>query len=552
MSAAEDLPLIRKVRKIYEKSKFRFVTDRVHFWIDGEDEELTEVDVCVIKGNQMFLIECKSGSLKNRNNELRRKKELISAIKSKSVRKIKNDSNPRLTLSRLDDVDHVYLGYYLGDESVYKNHKATLESKKILVWNNDAVTYFDAVSETLGNLTQNEIIYREFKVKDEDIKTQGIPAIKFKQGDLILHLFTLDANTLLKIAYVSRRGTKRDESYQRIINSDRLNSLTRFIIESKHLIMTNPIILAFDPEIYGKVKYIKNGVMEFTNIACSAWIIDGQHRIFAFRDIDLGSRRYKKYNVKIPIVALEKSDPEIQSETFVNINYYQKKIESLLIYDLAAHFKYPRNELVWPSVLTMELNKNGILKGLIKTKELERKKPNERKKPLQTTNFVRTILDELLGYNSNTDEYDGPLCTLCKFSKNTKVSTPQNEKAFKIHSAILQSYFDAVMSFTKKPKKDWRDVAEARGFLTSSAIKAFLLVFATILRTKRKKKINFKKILKPLAKTNFTTGKYATYRAGYPAINGYTKDLLKAISSHAGKKYEYIPIGQLRKQLDRK
>ena len=551
MSIAEDLPLIRKVRKIFEKSKFDFVTDRVHFWIDGEDEELTEVDVCAIHGTDLFLMECKNGKLKNKNTELRRKKDLITAILSKSIQKISGDSNPKLSLSKLDDIESVYLGYCLGDEHVYKNHRSSLESKKILVWNNDAITYFDTVSETLGNPTRNEILFREFKVIDQDTKTQNIPAIKFKQGNLILHLFTLDVSDLLKIAYVSRRGTKRDESYQRIINSDRLESLHRFIIESQNLIMANPIILAFDPEIFGRVKYVKDGIMEFTNVACSAWIIDGQHRIFAFRDIDLGSRRYKKYNIKIPIVALEKSNPEIQSETFVNINYYQKKIESLLIYDLVAHFKYPRNELVWPSLLTMDLNENGVLQGLIKTKELERKKPNERKKPLQTTNFVRTILDELLGYNPNTDAYDGPLYTLSTFSKNSKISTTKNMTAFKIHSAVLQSYFTAVMSFTQTPTKDWRDIAEARGFLTSSAIKAFLLILATILRTEKKRELDFKEILKPLANIDFTKGTYATYRAGYPAINGYTKDLLNEINSVTGKKYEYLSIGQLRKKFEK-
>jgi len=206
---------------------------------------------------------------------------------------------------------------------------------------------------------------------------------------------------------------------------------------------------------------------------------------------------------------------------------------------------------VWPSLLTIDLNENGVLKGLIKTKELEKKKPNERKKPIQTTNFVRTILEELLGYISNTDEYDGPLYTLCKFNKNSKVSTTQNRRAFKIHSAMLQSYFDAVMSFTKEPNKDWRDVAESRGFLTSSAIKAFLLVFATILRTERNRNIDFKENLKPLANTDFTKGAYAQYRAGYPAINGYTKDLLQEINTHTGKKYQYTPIGKIRKKLKR-
>ncbi len=542
MVAGTDLPLIKKIRKVFEKSKFDFVSERIHFWVNDDEEELTEVDVCAILGTKMFLFECKSGKLKDRNTELRKKKDLISAIKSKSIKKLKNDSSPKLTRNQLEDIDDVYLGYFLGDDSVYKNHKPTLNSKNILVWNNDAVKYFEKVSETLGILTQNEIIYREFNVVDEDFETKAIPAIKFKQGDLTMHLFTLEASQLLKIAYVSRRGTKRDESYQRIINPHRLKSFYNFITDSKHLIMANPVILAFDPDTYGRITYNDKGKMNFSNFVCSAWVIDGQHRIFAFKDIDLNSKRFKKFNIKIPVVALEKSDSEIQSETFVNINYYQKKIESLLIYDLAASFKYPKNELVWPSLLTMNLNENGILKGLIKTKELESKKP------LQTTNFVRTILEELLGFNPNMDDYDGPLYNLCNFNKNTKVTTPENKKAFKIHSRMLQKYLDSVMSFTKKPNKKWTDVAKERGFLTSSAIQAFLLVFTTILRAEQKQNIDFKKLLKPLEKTNFNNQKYAVYRQGYPAIQGYTKELLKDINSHTGKNYHYAPIGQLRKK----
>lgn len=544
MKSKDDLKLIKKVRKIFERSEFPFVSERIHFWVDDEDEQLTEIDVCAILGNKMFIVECKSGGLNNKNSELLRKKELIKAIKSKSVIKIKNDTKTKLTLDHLEDVDEVYLGYYLGDNTVYKNNIASLKSKEILVWDNNAVKYFEKVSETLGNLTQNEILFREFLVKDDDAGTKPIPSIKFKQGSTSLHLFTLSASQLLKISYVSRRGTSRDESYQRIINPNRLKSLNNFIIDSKNLIMANPIIIAFDQKIYGHVTYT-DGKLNFKNIACSAWVIDGQHRIFAFKGIDLGSVKEKKYDIQIPIVALEKTDALLQSETFLNINYYQKKIDSLLIYDLAAHFKYPRNVLVWPSLLTLKLNESGVLKGLIKVKELEEKKP------LQTTNFVRTLLEDLLGYNSTTDDYDGSLYNLSNFNKNTKIDSPKNQLAFKNHLDILQKYFVEVMNLTKKPGKNWKKEALARGFLTSSSIQAFMFVLSTILRSENKKNIDFKPLLKSLTNLNFTTGKYAEYRAGYPAIQGYTRDLLKTINADTGKNYQYIPISQIRKKLEK-
>ncbi|WP_428323751.1 DGQHR domain-containing protein [Nitrosopumilus sp.] len=388
------------------------------------------------------------------------------------------------------------------------------------------------------------MLFREFLVFDDDAGTKPVSAIPFKQNSVRLHLFTLPASQLLKIAYVSRRGTSRDESYQRIINPNRLKSLTNFILDSKNLLMANPIIIAFDPETYGSVTYNEEKKLNFKNIACSAWVIDGQHRIFAFKDIDLPSKKFKKYDIQIPIVALEKTNTLLQSETFLNINYYQKKIDSLLIYDLAASFQYPRNALVWPSLLTLKLNESGILQGLIKVKELDEKKS------LQTTNFVRTILEELLGYNSAIDDYDGPLYTLAKFNKNTRIDTPKNESAFKSHLDILQKYFVEVMALTKKQGTNWKDNATARGFLSSSAIQAFMLVLSAILRVEKKKNIDFKSILKPLENVDFTAGTYAEYRAGYPSIQGYTKDLLQTISDQIGKDYRYTPISQIRKKIE--
>ena len=542
MAQSDDIKLIKKVKKIFENSKFSFVAERITFWTDDDDEALTEIDVYAIFKNKMFIFECKSNKIDSKKTELQRKFGLMEAIKNQEIKKIENHIGKKMTLDHLKHIDEIYLGYYLGNDTVYKNNISSLKSKNILVWNNNAVKYFEKVSETLGNLTQNEIMYREFSIKDDDHVSKYIPAIKFKQGSLALHLFTLSASDLLKIAYVSRRGTSRDASYQRIINPNRLKSLTNFIKDSKNLLIVNPIIIAFDPKIYGKVKYNDKKKLNFENIACSAWIIDGQHRIFAFKDIDLNSNKYKKLNIDIPVVALEESDPEIQSETFLNINYYQKKIDSLLIYDLAASFKYPKNRLVWPSILTLELNENSVLKGLIKMKEFGQGEP------LRSTNFVRTILEELLGYNPATDDYDGPLYNLANFNKNTAITSKKNKSALLFHSDILKAYFSAVMSLTKKPKKNWKDEAHKRGFLTSSSIQAFMLVLATILRAENKKKIDFKTILYPIKNVDFTYEKYAQYRAGYPAIQGYTKNLIKMINTRTGKNYKYVPINQIRKK----
>ena len=107
------------------------------------------------------------------------------------------------------------------------------------------------------------------------------------------------------------------------------------------------------------------------------------------------------------------------------------------------------------------------------------------------------------------------------------------------------------MNLTKEPDVALKDSAEKRGFLTSSSIQAFLLVLSTILRVEKKKNLDFKKILNPLKDVDFTTGTYAEYRAGYPSIQGYARDLLNTINEKTRKNYHYRSIGQIRKKLEK-
>ena len=130
MAQSDDIKLIKKVKKIFENSKFSFVAERITFWTDDDDEALTEIDVYAIFKNKMFIFECKSNKIDSKKTELQRKFGLMEAIKNQEIKKIENHIGKKMTLDHLKHIDEIYLGYYLGNDTVYKNNISSLKSKK--------------------------------------------------------------------------------------------------------------------------------------------------------------------------------------------------------------------------------------------------------------------------------------------------------------------------------------------------------------------------------------------------------------------------------------
>jgi len=529
-----DLALKNRVKKIFENAEFNLVRTSVKFYIakDKNNEDF-EIDVCAFLENKLFCIECKSETLHHTKNLFKQIAHNLQQIKEKNIEKAVSQ-NKQIPKKFFDSVDEIYYGFALGSQTTYNAQKNNIIKNSMMVWDEQAVRYFERTSKTLKDLTKFEL-FREFNVKNRSKSTIQEPALKFRQGKTQMFVFSMNPKDLLNIAYVSRRGTGRDESYQRIINQNRLELLTNFIGKSSNLLMPNPIIIAFDKNEDKKIKFeSEDGIdqLKIPNKYCIAWIIDGQHRIYSFKDVDFENKKYKGDNFKIPVVGFKNLDVIDQSEAFLNINYYQKKVDSLLIYNLAASFKYPKNELVWASLLTTTLNEAGPLKGLIQVSEIEDKKP------LSIVTFVNAIQTELLGYQHSTDEFDGILYKIAKFNKNKKIDSGTNKIAFAQHLKILQNFFAAIRKILEDEYGNkWIELAKDRGFFTSSTINALFYVLEAILRKDRNAK--FLNLLKPLQKINFIKDKeFEEYTRGYSAYLGIAKEIIKKINNQSTIKFE--------------
>ncbi len=266
----------------------------------------------------------------------------------------------------------------------------------------------------------------------------------------------------------------------------------------------NAIIIVFDNEkkIQDKIKYDKKELeFYFPLNYCSAWIIDGQHRVFGFLNT-----KYEKCAVedegifKLPVVAFKQLEESKQAEIFVDINYNQKKIDPSLFCDLATITKDLKNKITWPSLLVSKLNKIEPLVNKIKISE------SDKTRSISLSSFSKSKgMETLLKFNKQKNEYNGLLYKYAPFDANLKFEEIKNQEAFKKQLDLLARFFRAVEKNTRtddENKNPWNNKKDY-ALLKATGINALLLVLDRIFEKDPQMEKDLDKYLKPLKNINF-------------------------------------------------
>ena len=190
----------------------------------------------------------------------------------------------------------------------------------------------------LGNLFANQ------EIRNMDDK---IPAIQGEMGGHKYYSFSIEPERLLKIGYVLHRNEANKNmmpTYQRLIKKKRLSEVRKFINEGGYF--PNSLIISIDSGGRGlqfdfsgtKVEgsHSRIGVLHLPKRYRSAYIIDGQHRLYGYSDSE-----YALTN-SIPVVAFVDLDRQEQIKLFMDINENQKAVPKSLRVTLNA-------DMLWDS-----------------------------------------------------------------------------------------------------------------------------------------------------------------------------------------------------------
>ncbi len=227
-----------------------------------------------------------------------------------------------------------------------------LQEFGIAHFNENTISYYQELAKHLGTCARYQLLGNLFAKQQIKGMENRIPAIKGKMGGHTYYSFSIEPEKLLKIGYVLHRSEANSSmmpTYQRLIKKSRLNAVRKFINDD-HGYFPNSIIISIDSkkplQFDRSEKQVPNavadlGILHLPQQYRSAYIIDGQHRLYGYSDSP-----YAMSN-SIPVVAFENLDQSEQVRLFMDINENQKSVSKKLRNVLNA-------DMLWDSVKESE------------------------------------------------------------------------------------------------------------------------------------------------------------------------------------------------------
>ena len=221
---------------------------------------------------------------------------------------------------------------------------AKCEQAQIAVITDGELDYYAALAQHLKHAARYQFLAHMFAGQKIEGLSKKVVATRGKMGGETFYTFLIHPDDLLKIAYVGHKAS-RDienlETYQRMLQPRRLKKIAEYI-NGGGKFPTNIVVnlktsrrtrLRFDvKDTYGEEAL---GVLHLPPIYASAWIIDGQHRLYGYAY----ARQKESFNqdsTVLPVLAYENLPADKEMNLFIDINSKQVKVSTGLLVELYA------------------------------------------------------------------------------------------------------------------------------------------------------------------------------------------------------------------------
>ena len=210
-----------------------------------------------------------------------------------------------------------------------------MQEWEIVFFSESTIQYYCELVKHLGTSARYQLLGNLLANTEIKNMQNKIPAIKGMMGGYDYYEFSIEPEKLLKIGYVLHRSEANKNmmpTYQRIIKKKRLKEVQSFINGGGYF--PNSLIISIDTRGKGlqfdqsstKVEdsLSKLGILHLPKRYHSAYIIDGQHRLYGYSDTN-----YAHTNT-IPVVAFVDLNRTEQLKLFMDINENQKAVSKTL------------------------------------------------------------------------------------------------------------------------------------------------------------------------------------------------------------------------------
>lgn len=351
--------------------------------------------------------------------------------------------------------------------------RAKADNIKVITENE--LSYYNAFIQHMGPAGRFQLLAEFLQgQKIPGLANTRVPAVKGKIGGYTYYSFVASPRQLLPISFVNHLALNHPDgkpAYQRMVKKSRLKKIGAFIDKGGYF-PTNILVnltqkCRFDQIANndGGAESTKYGWLYLPEKYKSAWVIDGQHRLYGFSFADEAS-----WDASIFVLAFEHMETADEADLFITINHEQKSVPKSVIDALQSDLKWgsdiPKDRLsALHSALVKQINSDPT-SPLFQRFVVEGVAPSDTRcitipemmNGLRRANVIGKVVNNVLA--------PGPL------------SASTDEQTLKRARKVINSYFDIMAE--ANPAR-WN--AGRKGLVaTNSGVRAHLQLLAEMIR----------------------------------------------------------------------
>ena len=341
---------------------------------EGDPPLTNQIDCTAIDHEVVLGVECKSSREFGKRARLQEEIAKLAALRgtfSRAAVGIGSEGGKRSTVMCM----------FLWNASLSDNDLARAKEAGVVLFDHADLEYYEKLVAHLGQAARFQFLADLLPGKDIPGLKIRLPAIKLRIGGGDAYMFGISPEYLLKISYVSHRSKGKGsdiDTYQRMMKRSRLRKIHEFIEE--HGSFPTNIVVNIDAKRmqFYKTKQegdgagdTESGILGWLDIRPaykSAWIIDGQHRLFGYSGSKLAAK------ARLAVMAFAGLKPSEQAGMFININSKQKSVKQSLLQELYAELHWDADDprmrvraVISKAIQFLDGDKNSPFFGKIQT-----------------------------------------------------------------------------------------------------------------------------------------------------------------------------------------
>lgn len=299
-----------------------------------------QLDIVVLDEETALVVECKSSVLPAKRSSFQNEVAKLAQNREPFARVLRIEYPG--TLKR-----RIGLVMFLSNAILSDTDKARASQNQVVVFTEGDLDYYEDLVNQVGKAARYQFLADVFQGKEIPGLEIKIPAIRSKMASHTCYSFSISPEYLIKIAYISHRskGKASDvDSYQRMIKKTRLRDIRQYIDSGEGIFPTN-IVINLDEKCHfdqtsqqGSSDGDILGWLTLRPHYKFAWVIDGQHRLFAYVDSPRASTS------RLSVLAFEQLPASEQAQLFVDINAKQRSVKQSLLEELFAELHWDSND----------------------------------------------------------------------------------------------------------------------------------------------------------------------------------------------------------------